>query len=83
MPRQTKSTRQAARTLQTLRGTGKVFAGNKFLCDVRYSAFQYALLSALAVLPRNVLGAPAGFLADEIGWTSFYLVTFFTALPGL
>ena len=53
------------------------------LCDVRYSAFQYALLSALAVLPRNVLGAPAGFLADEIGWTSFYLVTFFTALPGL
>ena len=53
------------------------------LCDIRYSAFQYALLSALAVLPRNVLGWPAGFLADEIGWTSFYLVTFFTALPGL
>lgn len=53
------------------------------LCDARYSAFQYALLSALAVLPRNVLGVPAGYLADGIGWTSFYLVTFFTALPGL
>lgn len=53
------------------------------LCDKRFSAFQYALLSALAVLPRNVLGWPAGFLADDIGWTSFYLVTFFTALPGL
>jgi PAT family beta-lactamase induction signal transducer AmpG len=53
------------------------------LCDVRYSAFQYALLSALAVLPRNALGPPAGYLADHIGWSSFFLVTFFTALPGL
>ena len=52
-------------------------------CDVRFSAFQYALLSALAVLPRNVLGAPAGFLSDEIGWAAFFVVTFFTALPGL
>jgi PAT family beta-lactamase induction signal transducer AmpG len=53
------------------------------LCDVRFSAFQYALLSAIAVLPRNVLGAPAGFLSDAIGWPAFFLATFFTALPGL
>jgi PAT family beta-lactamase induction signal transducer AmpG len=53
------------------------------LCDMRFSAFQYALLSALAVLPRNVLGAPAGFLSDAIGWPGFFLITFFTALPGL
>lgn len=53
------------------------------MCDIRFSAFQYALLSALAVLPRNVLGWPAGYLADHIGWTAFFLVTFFTALPGL
>lgn len=53
------------------------------LCDVRFSAFQYALLSAIAVLPRNVLGAPAGFLSDAIGWPAFFLLTFFTALPGL
>jgi PAT family beta-lactamase induction signal transducer AmpG len=50
---------------------------------MRFSAFQYALLSALAVLPRNVLGAPAGFLSDAIGWPGFFLITFFTALPGL
>ncbi len=53
------------------------------LCDARFSAFQYALLSAIAVLPRNVLGAPAGFLSDSIGWPAFFLATFFTALPGL
>jgi hypothetical protein len=37
VPTQNKSTRQAARTLQTLRGIGKVYAGNQFLCEVRYS----------------------------------------------
>ena len=35
------------------------------LCDVRYSAFQYALLSALALLPRYSLGYPAGWIADH------------------
>jgi PAT family beta-lactamase induction signal transducer AmpG len=53
------------------------------LCDTRFSAFQYALLSAIAVLPRNVLGAPAGVLSDEMGWAAFFVLTFFTALPGL
>jgi PAT family beta-lactamase induction signal transducer AmpG len=41
------------------------------LCDVRFSAFQYALLSALASVARN------------LGWSSFFTITFFTALPGL
>jgi len=53
------------------------------MCDARFSAFQYAAFSALAVLPRNALGAPAGFLSDEIGWANFFVLTFFTALPGL
>ena len=37
MARQTTPGRQATRTLQTLRGSGKVYAGNEFQCDVRYS----------------------------------------------
>ena len=53
------------------------------LCDVRFSAFQYAALSAIAVLPRNLLGAPAGILSDALGWAPFFVLTFFTALPGL
>jgi MFS transporter, PAT family, beta-lactamase induction signal transducer AmpG len=53
------------------------------MCDSRFSAFQYAFLSALAVLPRNALGWPAGYLSDHIGWANFFVVTFFTALPGL
>jgi PAT family beta-lactamase induction signal transducer AmpG len=53
------------------------------ICDVRFSAFQYAALSALAVMPRNLLGAPAGILSDALGWAPFFVLTFFTALPGL
>ncbi|HEY3486465.1 MAG TPA: MFS transporter [Gammaproteobacteria bacterium] len=53
------------------------------LCNVRFSAAQYALLSALAVIPRTFLGPPAAWLAENIGWQGFYIVTFIAALPGL
>ena len=53
------------------------------LCDVRYSAFQYALLSALALAPRYGLGYPAGWVADHAGWSLYYVVSFAIALPGL
>lgn len=53
------------------------------LCDVRYSAFQYALLSALASVARNFLGPPAAYVVDAVGWSSFFVITFFTAIPGL
>jgi PAT family beta-lactamase induction signal transducer AmpG len=53
------------------------------LCDVRYSAFQYALLSSLALLPRYALGYPAGWIADHAGWYGYYVVSFLIALPGL
>jgi PAT family beta-lactamase induction signal transducer AmpG len=53
------------------------------LCDRRYSAFQYALLSALALLPRYSLGYPAGWVADHGGWYAYYVLSFAMALPGL
>lgn len=53
------------------------------LCDVRYSAFQYALLSSIALLPRYGLGYPAGWVADHAGWFLYFVVSFFMALPGL
>src|ERR1700751_834794 len=53
------------------------------LCDVRYSAFQYALLSAIALLPRYSLGYPAGWIADHGGWYLYYVTSFAIAFPGL
>ena len=53
------------------------------MCDARYSAFQYALLSALALLPRYSLGYPAGWIADHGGWYVYYVASVVIALPGL
>ena len=53
------------------------------LCDVRFSAFQYALLSTLSQLPRYGLGWPAGWVADHAGWPAYYVVSFLLGLPGL
>jgi MFS transporter, PAT family, beta-lactamase induction signal transducer AmpG len=53
------------------------------LCDKRYSAFQYAILSVLALLPRYSLGGPAGWIADHEGWYAYYVTSFALALPGL
>jgi len=53
------------------------------LCDIRYSAFQYAILSVLALMPRYSMGYPAGLIADHAGWYVYYVVAFTLALPGL
>jgi len=53
------------------------------ICDVRFSAFQYAMLSSIALLPRYGLGYPAGWVADHWGWYAYYVVSFLIALPGL
>lgn len=57
------------------------------LCNQRFTATQYALLSALASVGRVYVGPAAGYATDPsglgMGWAPFYLLTFFTALPGL
>jgi PAT family beta-lactamase induction signal transducer AmpG len=53
------------------------------LCDLRFSAFQYALLSSLALLPRYSLGYPAGWVADHGGWFIYYVISFLMGLAGL
>ncbi len=53
------------------------------MCHARFSAFQYALLSALALLPRYGLGGPAGWFADAAGWDGYYVASFIIGLPGI
>ena len=53
------------------------------LCDIRYSAFQYALMSAFALTPRYILGGPAGYIAERGGWDTYYVVSVLIAVPGL
>lgn len=49
----------------------------------RFSATQFALLSSLAAASRDVLVAPAGKLADSLGWPTFFLLTVAAILPAI
>ena len=54
------------------------------LCNLRFTASQYALLSALASIAGRVLtGTTAGSLIVAIGYVNFYLLTAAIALPGV
>jgi PAT family beta-lactamase induction signal transducer AmpG len=53
------------------------------LCNVAFSATQYALLSALASLGRVLFGPLTGELVAAFGWATFFFITFLAALPGL
>ncbi len=54
-----------------------------YLTDTRFTAAQFALLSALAALPRVLLTAPTGWLATQMGWVSFFVFSALIAIPGI
>ncbi len=64
-------------------GTAAFVAFLMSLCDRRFSATQYALLSSLFAFSRDILVAPAGGLAELVGWAPFFAITIVLALPGL
>src|SRR5687768_12255634 len=54
------------------------------LCNLRFTATQYALLSALAsIAGRFLTGATAGSLIEMLGYVNFYLLTTLLAFPGV
>lgn len=54
------------------------------LCDLRFTATQYALISAAASIVGRVLtGTTAGSLIEWMGYVNFYILTTVAALPGI
>ena len=54
------------------------------VCDLRFTATQFAMLSAAsAILGRFLTGSLAGRLIDSLGYIDFYLLTTAFALPGI
>jgi MFS transporter, PAT family, beta-lactamase induction signal transducer AmpG len=53
------------------------------LCNVRFSATQYALLSSLSAVGRVFLGPLAAWLVPRVGWAEFFVITALSAIPGL
>ena len=51
--------------------------------DPRYTATQFALFTSLAAVPRTVVNASTGWIVDQTGWFSFFLLCTLLALPGM
>ncbi len=68
-------------------GTAAFVALLMALCDHRFTAAQYALLSALSAVGRVYVGPLAGYATDPrhlgMSWPWFFFTTFLVALPGL
>ena len=64
-------------------GTAAFVAFLMSLCNQRFSATQYALLSSLMAVSRDILVAPAGRLVEITGWPMFFIISILAAIPGL
>jgi len=53
------------------------------LCNIRFAATHYALLSSISTLSRNVLSSLSGFIVENSSWSTFFLISTIAALPAL
>jgi PAT family beta-lactamase induction signal transducer AmpG len=63
--------------------TGAMTAYLMSMCNKRFTATQFALLSSLMAASRDILVAPAGKLVESVGWPGFFLTTVVAAIPPL
>ena len=64
-------------------GTASFVAFLMSLCSRNYSATQYALLTSLMAVSRDILVSPAGQVVKSAGWPAFFLFTIILSIPGL
>lgn len=64
-------------------GTAAFVALLMAICDRRFTATQFALLSAVASLGRVFAGPPSGYVVEAAGWPVFFFLTFLIALPAI
>jgi PAT family beta-lactamase induction signal transducer AmpG len=73
----------AVENVTTGMGTTAFVAYLSSLCNLAYTATQYALLTSLMAFSRTVLSSGAGWLAEQMTWPDFFLTTTLAAAPGL
>lgn len=64
-------------------GTAAFVAYLSSLCNVAYTATQYALVSSFMAFARTYFASFGGWLADQVDWTTYFLISTAAALPGL
>jgi MFS transporter, PAT family, beta-lactamase induction signal transducer AmpG len=73
----------AAENISGGMGTAAFVAFLMGLTNQRFTATQFALLSAFSSIGRVWVGPLAGVLVESIGWPSFFIVSTVCAAPGL
>jgi len=73
----------AAENLASGMGTAVFLAYLSILCNVRYTATQYALFSSLFAISRTWLSTASGAMAEHFGWPTFFILTMVAAIPGI
>ena len=63
--------------------TGVFVAYISALCKIDFTATQYALLSSFAAVGRSFLAASAGYVAEDYGWTNFFIISALIAVPAI
>lgn len=63
--------------------TAALLAFMMSLCDRRFTASQFALLSAVASVGRVFLGPLAALMVENLGWVQFYVWSFVLCFPGI
>ena len=53
------------------------------LCNVLYTATQYALLSSVMSLARDLFSATSGLLAQNVSWSMFFAISSLFCIPGI
>lgn len=64
-------------------GTAAFVAFMASLCNIEFTATQYALFSALSSVGRTVFASSSGMIVSLLGWGGFYMSTALFALPGM
>lgn len=64
-------------------GTAAFLAFLMAICDRRYAATEFALLSALFVITRSVSGAMSGVATEAMGYAPYFWLTVVLGIPGL
>lgn len=74
--------------LTSAMGTSAFVAYFAYLCDKRYTATQYALLTSFMSLGRWLTNAPSGYLVDPVhgmglSWETYFIISTVIAIPAL
>jgi PAT family beta-lactamase induction signal transducer AmpG len=53
------------------------------MCDKRFTATQYALLTSFMALTRIMVQTPSGYIAENMGWEMYFILSIILSIPGL